>query len=245
MSGGWTPRHLVLAVQFLTRLPTPTVRDVRSEDLPRSIVWFPAVGLLVGAVVAGAAAAGAVVDPWLGALAGLAAWVAVTGGLHLDGLADLADALGASHRDPERFLAVLRDPHVGSFGVIALVLQLVAKLVLLHLVVAHGAAWPVALAPACARVGPLVWTRFLRPLGGGLGARFARTVARRDLAVWGAGLAAASLTSPALLAAPVLIGLWWGFLRRRVGGVTGDCHGAGIELVETGLLLALALALAR
>ena len=127
-------RAFLLALQFLTRIPTPQVDDFRPEDLSRSAIWFPFVGAMIGGVVAAALALGALVDPWLGALAGLMVWVWITGALHLDGLADLADALGASHRDPRRFLEVLRDPHVGAFAVVAIVLVLVAKLVLLALV---------------------------------------------------------------------------------------------------------------
>src|SRR3546814_16984540 len=94
--------------------------------------WFPAVGLIVGALVAGAGWAGARIDPWTGALAALILWVAVTGALHLDGLGDIADGSGAAHKDRERLLAVLGDPHAGSFAVVAISLQLIATLVLLH-----------------------------------------------------------------------------------------------------------------
>jgi adenosylcobinamide-GDP ribazoletransferase len=127
-------RAFLLALQFLTRIPTPQVDDFRPEDLSRSAIWFPLVGAVIGGLVAAALALGALVDPWLGALAGLMVWVWITGALHLDGLADLADALGAAHRDPQRLLEVLRDPHIGTFGVVALVLVLAAKLVLLALV---------------------------------------------------------------------------------------------------------------
>ena len=106
-------KGLILALQFLTRLPMPRVQ-ADEADFARSMRWFPAAGLVVGLVVAGAAWAGARLDPWIGALAGLVAWVAVTGALHLDGLSDLADASGAAHKDRERMLAVMADPHVGG-----------------------------------------------------------------------------------------------------------------------------------
>ena len=64
-------------------------------------------------------------------LLGLFVWVVITGGLHLDGLGDVADALAASHRSPDRFLEVVHDPRIGAFGVMAIALQLIAKLVLL------------------------------------------------------------------------------------------------------------------
>jgi adenosylcobinamide-GDP ribazoletransferase len=200
--------------------------------------WFPAAGLVIGLIVAGAAWAGARIDPWTGALAALVAWVAVTGALHLDGLSDLADAIGAAHKDRERLLAVMADPHVGSFGVIAIVLQLIAKLVLLHGLIAAAAFPALVLIPFAARIGPLPWARWLPPLHAGLGARFSSIIRIGDIVGWSVMLAASAPIAPAILAAPLLMGGWWLWLR-RLGGVSGDCHGAGIELVETGLLAAL------
>jgi adenosylcobinamide-GDP ribazoletransferase len=231
-------KRLVLAIQFLTRLPLPAVQ-VDAGDFAACMRWFPAVGLIVGAAVAGAAGAGAWIDAWTGALAGLVAWVWITGALHLDGLADMADASGAAHQDRARLLAVLADPHVSSFGVVAVVLLLLAKLVLLHgLVVQHGLGG-VALVPFAARIGPLAWARWLTPLHAGLGARFAGAVRRRDLALWAGALLLAACRHPALLVAVPAIALWGWWLAARIGGISGDGHGAGIEWNEAVLLLAL------
>lgn len=234
-------RGLILAVQFLTRLPTPQLKRFDPAWLADCARWFGVVGALVGALVAAGAWLGGRVDPWLGALLALGLWTWVTGALHLDGLSDLADGLGAAHRDPERFLAVLKDPHVGSFGVVALVLALLAKLVLLMLAVKLAVPWAgLLLLPAWARLGAIVWSATLPPLAAGSGERFAW---RTDWRAFGAsctGLAALSAwLAPALLLAPLL---WWGwrrFLWQRLGGMSGDCLGAGIELSELGLLLAL------
>ena len=234
-------KGFILALQFLTRLPTPRVHADQA-DFARSMRWFPATGLVVGLTVAGAAWAGARLDPWTGALGGLVAWVGITGALHLDGLSDLADASGAAHKDRERMLAVMADPHIGSFGVVTIVLQLAAKLVLLHALIDAGQFVPLILTPFAARIGPLVWARWLPPLHNGLAARFASVVRIQDVAGWLALLAASALLAPAILAAPLLIAGWWLWLKGRIGGISGDCHGAGIELVETGLLLALLIA---
>lgn len=231
-------KGLVLATQFLTRLPTPRVAAT-AQDFAASIRWFPAVGLIVGAGVAGAAWAGAWIDAWCGALAGLAAWVAITGALHLDGLADLADASGAAHQDRARLLAVLADPHLGSFGAVALAVQVLAKLVLLHALVAQGALAGVVLVPFAARIGSLAWARWIAPLHAGLGARFAGVVRRRDLALWAVALAVAALRHPALMLAVAGIALWGRWIVTRIGGISGDGHGAGIEWNETVLLLGL------
>jgi len=230
-------RRLLLALGFLTRLPVPSVR-AEAGDFAAAIRYYPLAGAVVGAVVAAAGWTGAFVDPWIAALVALMAWCWITGALHLDGLADLADGLGAAHGDRSRLLAVMADPHIGSFGVVALVLQLLAKLLLLHAVAPVG--WwtlvPVAMA---ARAGPLAWARWLPPLKPGLGASVAGAVRRHDLAGWGALLLGAGVFLPPLLAAVPLIPAYALWLKRRIGGVTGDAHGAGIELVETGLLLAL------
>lgn len=245
-------KGLVIALQFLTRLPTPRVR-ADDADFAASIRWFPAAGLIVGLLVALAGWGGGLVDPWLGALAALTVWVATTGALHLDGLGDLADALGAAHKDRDRLLAVLADPHVGSFGVVAIALQLAAKLVLLHLAVRQGAWAALVLTPAAARIGPLLWARRLHPLHPGLGARFQAAVRRRDIALWwgllaviapaGAIAGGAGAATLPVLAAPALMLLIERAVRRRLGGISGDVHGAGIELMESGLLLAFVVAL--
>lgn len=244
-------KGLLVAIQFLTRLPTPQIA-VSSAEFAASMRWFPAVGLIVGALVAGAGWAGARIDSWTGALSALLVWVAVTGALHLDGLGDIADARGAAHKargrlsaveDRERLLAVLADPHVGSFAVVTIALQLIAKLVLLRALIESDAFVAVALVPFAARIGPLVWSRALPDLHDGLGSRFRHAVRPIDFAIWAALLLGAAWVSPSLLAAPLIFAFWGGWLRRRIGGISGDGHGAGIEIGES-LLLAAALMLA-
>lgn len=234
-------KRLVIAFAFLTRLPMPRV-TAEPGDFAAAIRLYPLVGVAIGVLVAAGGWAAGRTDPWLGALVALAVWIGVTGALHLDGLADLADGLGAAHGDRQRLLAVMADPHVGSFGVVALGMQLLAKLVLLHALV-PGEAAAVALVPAAARIGPLAWARWLPPVRTeGLGASVAGAVRARDLAGWAALLLAACVLAPPLLATPLLLVALAGWFRRRLGGMTGDAHGAGVELTETGLLLALALA---
>ena len=234
-------KGLLIAIQFLTRLPTPCIA-VSSDEFAASMRWFPAVGLIVGALVAGAGWAGAAIDPWTGALVALLIWVAVTGALHLDGLGDIADTSGAAHKDRARLLAVLSDPHVGSFAVVTIVLQLVAKLVLLRALIDADAFVAIALIPFAARIGPLVWSRALPDLHAGLGSRFRGAVRPVDLAIWGVLLLAAAWVSQSLLMAPLVFLCWGWWLLKRIGGISGDGHGAGIEIGES-LLLAAALLL--
>ncbi|WP_428631294.1 adenosylcobinamide-GDP ribazoletransferase [Sphingopyxis sp.] len=236
-------KGLLIAIQFLTRLPTPRI-TVSSDEFAASMRWFPAVGLIVGALVAGAGWAGGQIEPWTGALVALLVWVAATGALHLDGLGDIADASGAAHKDRERLIAVLGDPHAGTFAVVAIVLQLIAKLVLLHALIDDRAFISIALIPFAARIGPLVWSRALPDLHAGLGSRFRDVVRPVDFAIWSLLLLTAAWFSPSLLTAPLVFLCWGWWLLRRIGGISGDGHGAGIEIGES-ILLGAALLLAH
>lgn len=237
-------RRLILALQFLTRLPTPQLRDFREDELSRCAVYFPLVGVIIGALLMLPLLA---LDqrPWLAALVALLIWVWVTGALHLDGLGDVADAFGAAHRSPERFLEVLKDPHMGTFGMVTVAMQLIAKLVLLAEVADSAWMLGVLLVPAWARwATTLLWSRWLPPLHAGMAERFAWH--RDEGAIWdigwGAVLVALSVwLAPALLVclliAP-LVALYW---KRKLGGISGDCLGASTEVIESLLLLSLAL----
>ena len=231
-------KSLIVAFQFMTRIPLPAI-DADTDHMARAMRWFPLTGGVVGLVVWGASAAGGLIGPQVGAVSGLIAWAAVTGALHLDGLGDVADAAGAAHHDSSRISAVLADPHIGSFGVTAIGLQLIAKFVLLGQLIEAGAGWLLPALCGVARIGPLVWTRVLPPLHSGMGTLFARELRLRDLAVWLAVTGFLAWFAPPLLAAGPAMLLWAAWVRTRLGGISGDGHGAGIELVESLLLLAL------
>lgn len=231
-------RGLILAIQFLTRLPTPPLCNFEQAELACSARWFPLVGMLIGVVLAAALWMGSRIDPWLGALLTLLLWVWITGALHLDGLADMSDAIGAAHRNCDRFLTVLADPHLGTFGVVSLVLQLACKLVLLMLLARSGQYWALLFVPAWARWGTLIWAR-LPALKPGLGERFGWQIAQPSIWVWGMLLTACSVGTPVLWCVPLLVLGWREFLLRRIGGMTGDLLGAGVEIVESAALLLL------
>ena len=231
-------KKLIAALQFLTTLPLPSVK-VDEADFAASMRWFPVAGLVVGGAIAGAAWIGMRVDLWLGALLALAAWVMITGALHLDGLGDIADAAGAAHGDNKRLSVVLADPHIGSFGVVAIGLQLVTKLILLRLALETALLWTLVIIPALARTGPLVWTLLLPPLHKGLGTTFRSRMNWYQGIFWLIGIAIAAWFAPPLGTVFGLFALWAYWVRYKIGGISGDGHGAGIELVESGLLLAM------
>ncbi|GFM29451.1 cobalamin synthase [Novosphingobium sp. PY1] len=232
-------RRFVLAMQFTTRVPLPNVK-ADEADFAALLRYFPLVGLVVGAVVAGAWWLGSLQGAWLAALLALVAWVAVTGALHLDGLADVADAAGAAHGNPARLSEVLADPRVGSFGVVVVVLQLLAKFALLqHISLAELPL--LCILPGLARIAPLFWARMLPPLHEGLGSRLGAGVRVSDLALWTIPALSVVLWEPAFAVMVLAIPIWSIWLRRRLGGISGDGHGAGIELCEAILLAALVL----
>jgi len=239
-------RGLILAFQFLTRIPMPGLVDFKKGELSSSAIWFPFVGLTIGLLLLLIAQLGMSANPWMAALLVLLLWSGVTGGLHLDGAADLADALGAAHRDPERFLAVMKDPHTGSFGVIAIVAILITKLVALAWIVESPdiGLWALLLIPAWARLGAIFWSQTLEPFAPGSGESFVWQVSKNIYWIWGAILFLLSLFFISLLFAMAAVAsllLWRAYLKWRLNGMSGDCLGAGIEYCECFMLLALGL----
>jgi adenosylcobinamide-GDP ribazoletransferase len=234
-------KGLVAALLFMTRLPLPQ-RIARIADFNRLMPWLPATGLVVGLPVMALGWIVAPYDPWIAALLALLAWIGITGALHLDGLADVVDGLGAAHGDPERLSKVMADPHIGSFGVVAIAAQIATKLVMLHAAIA-GEAWLLLLLiPVAARIGPIFWTLSLPPLHGGLASGLRSGTKARHLLIWLGLLGLCSIFAPVLLAALPALFAWHGFVARKLGGISGDSHGAGIELTESWLLLCVVVA---
>lgn len=238
-------RGFIHALQLLTRLPTPRLSADNSADFARGALWFPVVGGIIGLALAAALWAGDYLSPWIAALLGLLIWVWITGGLHLDGLGDVADALGAAHRSPERFTEVAHDPHIGTYGVIAIVLQLIAKLVLLVPVAESQSLLALILIPAWARWGPLVWGLLVPPLSSGMGERFSQGISAGAVVAYGLALTVISaFLAPILIAMLVIVLAIAAYWQYRLGGLTGDCLGASIEVTETGLLFLIVVAIA-
>lgn len=246
---------LRLAVSLLTVVPVRAGR-VDRETARWAMTLAPVAGLLVGAV----AALVLVVSGWLGFGRPLAAALTVgatalmTRGLHLDGLADLADGLG-SGRPAAEALAIMKKSDIGPFGVITLVLVLVIQV----LAIAEA---PVAAVVVAAMTGRLAVTWACRPRiraarPDGLGALVAGTVRTRDaviatvvtamtgaLAAWtgpGGAVGAAVLGAAAVLAGPAVASVLLRHTRRRLGGITGDVLGALTETTATTALLVMSL----
>jgi adenosylcobinamide-GDP ribazoletransferase len=225
-------KDLLGAVSFLTRVPTGT-GAVRPAELARFVPWFPLVGALVGAAV-GLLYAGAaeLLPPLVAAAVAVTAGVAVTGAFHEDGLGDTADAFMGAH-DREDTLRILKDPRLGTFGVVAVAASLLLRVAAVAALTPAAALAALPAAHALSRAAAVGLMAAVPPAAGtGLGAAYARALGRRQALVGvAAGLAvAAALLGAWALPAAALTGaaaLWLGRLaRRRIGGVGGDVLGA-------------------
>jgi adenosylcobinamide-GDP ribazoletransferase len=237
-------RAAAAAITFLTRLPLPRSAGLHATDVGRGAWAFAPVGAAIGAAVAGTALLAEGPLPALpAAVLALAVGVLLTGALHLDALADTADALGGGSR--ERRLEIMRDHAVGAYGAAALGLDLLLKASLLAVLLERSdvlgpliavGALSRSLAPALSLALP-----YARPAGGlgtalgrehGSGRVLAGLAIAIAIAVLALGADAAAVVGSAFALALVL-GF---FFRSWLGGVTGDTLGATIELAELTVL---------
>ena len=238
------------ALAFFTRLP------VGSAPLPSSfrgiMIWFPVVGLIVGglaALLTGVAAL-RLPAPLCGVL-GCLAWVLITGGLHLDGVADCGDGL-LVEAPPARRLEIMKDSRLGTFGGTALFFVLALKATALGtLVASFDAGWNAffALAGVCCMAATLARSlavaamRLPTARPGGLGAMMNDGITRRgELIALALGLGICLLNGTRGLVGQIA-GLLMAWLlltaaRKRLGGVTGDVFGFLTESVECAVLVA-------
>lgn len=245
-------RALQVAIQFLTRIPVPPVKDWREDELARALPAFPlvgaGVGLLLAAVFAGLVQAGV---STLAAAILATAFVGpfLTGALHEDGLGDTADGLFGG-RDRETALRIFRDSRVGAYAVVAigaamllraaLVAELTPEVALVSLPLAHALG-------RTATVVQMVRLPYARAEDAGVGQAMVAGVRRPHIAItilvaailwagaaWVLGVAGAGRALLAAGACTAILSRWY---RRRLGGITGDTLGATCVLVELTVLL--------
>lgn len=264
-------RHFVLAVQFFSRIPVTGRLAAWAGWSPQlqhaSVAHLPGVGWLVGAWGAACLTATGWLlapSPWMPLVAAVLSTVAtlwLTGGLHEDGLADVADGLGG-FVPPERALEIMKDSRLGAYGAMALVMALLAKLSLVALLIDIHVQWaalllcsihvlsrmaPLALMQCLPYVGQAAHSKALhaagRPLAArGLVAAILWCLPALALTGWLGGLPLViGLVLPGALATAAMV-RW---LRRRLGGMTGDCLGAAQQTCELAMLLGAAAGLVR
>lgn len=234
------------AQMFLTRLPCPTNSQWSENELAASTPYFPAVGIVIGAIASVAWFIGYTGwGPGLAAVFAVAAAILTTGAFHEDGLADSADGIGGAF-EIEKKLAIMRDSRIGTYGSAALILVIAAKILVLATVEPTAVVGMLITAHVVARWTslPLIYNNiYVREQC--TGKPFAATVTMQRL------LAATAFTLVCvlvcvqfklLIVVPVvvlaLLGSQW-YLRRKLGGITGDVLGAVNSLSELIVYLAL------
>lgn len=244
-----------VALQFLTRLPVPLSGEADLKLMPRSTLFFPLVGAVIGLILAGAAFLLSFLLPYQVVVSAVIVLsFMITGGMHADGLMDTADGL-FSGRSREKMLEIMRDSRVGAMGVIALVSLVVIKFSLLLAVFQNagtgGAYFALVLVAAatCSRwamAGAICFCPYARS-GPGLGKTFAGKATKRELAVATvvtivvvAGLLKwLGLVVIGSVALATAVMCW--YICRRLGGLTGDTYGAINEIMEVVVLLVVVL----
>lgn len=235
-----------LAFSLLTKIPMPDVAASDAREYGRSAIFYPLVGVVIGLLL--------LLVAW--SLAGLASgvlaallllvWVWLTGGLHLDGLADVADAWIGGMGSRDKTLAILKDPRSGPFAIVAVFLLLLLKFTAIQaLLLADTTMHWLWLAPLSGRLALLfllLSTPYIRAdgMGAAMAANIPKKMAWAILAVftlaplfWFVGAVVP------LLAVALFLLLFHYKIKRHPGGITGDFLGAGCELTETIFLLVL------
>lgn len=239
-------QHFYLALSFLTRIPTPHISRLDPADIGRSALYYPVVGVVLGVLLC--------ILPWLLPAASpvlLAAvltvlWAMLTGGLHLDGVADGADAWLGGWGDEEKTHRILKDSLVGAAGVIAVVAVMLLKFAALTVLLEQQLWWSVLFAPVLGRASVLLLfltTPYVRRNGLGnaitdfLPPHFAWVI---TVFVLGVGF---FLSLPGVLVFLLVFYLLRRLMLQRLLGCTGDTAGAGIEVSEVCWMLGIGLAL--
>jgi adenosylcobinamide-GDP ribazoletransferase len=240
-------RLLLTAVQYFTRIRVPAWVGHAQEQLAGAIRYFPVVGLIVGA--SGAATlwlAAQVLPAPLPAILAIVVTVLMTGAIHEDGLADTCDGLGGG-ATRERALEIMKDPRIGAFGAIALLLSLLLKISALSLMTLWTAMIALFAAHAFSRFCAVLFSFAGRYVGSAERSRAAPVVTqvkRSDVLVAAVfGLPALVLCGRdaivAVIVALVLLALLFRWCVRRIGGYTGDTLGAAQQIAEIGFYVGL------
>jgi len=236
-----------LAVGFLTRIPMLVSIDYSQKLMNQCSVYFPLVGLLLGALYVGLfALLGLFCSPLVSVLLVLCFHLFITGAFHEDGLADSVDAFGGGYTVEKR-LEIMKDSCIGTYGTVALVLALALKVALL--VESHHIMLALLLAPAISRQTPLLLMSFLnyvtdpdksksKPVAEGFSRRrlgYSSGFTLLVTLVFSAWLPGLWLLAPVVVVGTAL--LWGWYLKRQLGGYTGDALGASVVFCELLLLL--------
>ena len=243
-------RIFYIALNFLTRIPAPLKGNVSQQEIGQSIVYYPLVGAIMGMIlylmsqVIVFMSADFSNDVLAAIL--LTTWVLITGGLHLDGLADSADAWIGGLNDRDRTLEIMKDPYCGPIAVAVIVLVLLLKWTALsHLLKTDNAAFLIVVPMLSRSLILILFMTTLYVRDSGLGSAFLDYMPKENI-MWSALLISAvaylifgSFFSLFLVAAVAFV--LRSMMIKRIGGMTGDTLGATVEITEAAALIGLLL----
>lgn len=233
-------RGFIHQLQFMTTIPIPLKLKFDEDEFAGAVIFFPLIGLVIGLPLAGVYFLLSLLDARLAALSiAVVLEILLTGGLHLDGLADSFDGI-FSYRPPERILEIMRDSRIGTNGTLSLIILLSLKVILLYSIVNLDFIPILLLLPLIGRTAA-VWSIGLFGYareGKGMGAAIVAKTGLKQIVI--ATLLAAILITViysyhyiALLAAVIGLSLLFSlYVKKKIGGITGDIIGAIIELSE-------------
>ena len=241
-------KPLLIALQFLTRLPVPNIGEVSDEQVGRSLLFYPVVGLIIGGLLALVAWLTEGSSDSVRAVLLLIIWTLITGALHIDGLADSADAWVGGYGDKEKTMDIMKDPYAGPAGVTVILLVLIAKYVSLEVLLSQSNYIILVLVPMLARVMMpllLLTTDYVRKNGLGSALAVHHPKCASQWIILSCGLLTVIVAGSSGVWLLATLGIVFLYLRRvmiqRIGGTTGDTLGAMVELSEAVGLIALAL----
>ena len=236
-------KTFLIALQFLTIFPVHLKAMPTKRQNAQSLLFYPFIGLVIGLILFAIATILQALPNLLVSSLLLVSWICITGGLHLDGLADTADAWIGGYGDKERTLAIMKDPNCGPIAVLSLILVCVLKWSAIYILLEQELILALILFPLLGRLTPLflfLTTNYVRDQGLGSSlATYMPKISTMIIFVWGLSVAGYFEWSGILTALIFVIIL--GYLRhkfiQRIGGITGDTIGASIEICETMTLL--------
>lgn len=239
-----TMQAFLVALQFLTRLPVRLGTLPDDKTIGFSLIFYPLVGIILGALLLGFAELLSGASSLIAAALLVTAWVLLTGGLHLDGLADSADAWIGGMGSREKSLTIMKDPNCGPAGVVSIVLILLLKFAALHTLLDTGDCIAILLAATLGRtLLPLLFLTTPYVRANGLGSPLANHLPRQACWVSIAVVPALMLLLPDahhLIVLPVVLMIFLllqHLMLQRIGGTTGDTAGALVEIGEAAVLL--------
>ncbi|MCR3955823.1 MAG: adenosylcobinamide-GDP ribazoletransferase [Gudongella sp.] len=232
---------LILALQFFTRIPIKKEVSFQGKNIGRSLFFLPIIGLAMGMLAAVPVIFLSEYSKGISALLSVMILAILTGGLHMDGLADTFDGF-LSGREKARVMEIMKDSTLGAFGAVALIFLIVSKLMAVHeLPAEYWVGIPLSLANARLAAGYVISTK-KNAREEGLGVLFRSSGAGRNVLLSGVVLLGITLIINPMFLIPLggsllvgeLIAMW---AYRKIGGMTGDVYGAVIELCEVASLI--------